>query len=293
MCISYKYRTKARLFYRKYPLLANSCILNPLQCDHERAHFAFIGPWQNHGHPISERYMNPSLGFRELAGRLIRHLNAMVRRGEISERGLARLTLYSQPHIHNVLNGKRAMTIELADQIMALLTVPLPCLLSQDELSGRLPGLPADVLPVPILGGSLGGGKAFPRDMSAPQQRLFPAAEAAGTISPVLVRIDRSENSMRPTVWPGDIVLLDRSLQERRRPTIDSIYAVCWRNKGWIGRCRRVSRALVLVVDNAREAVSPPPTIPLDHRDVLDVVRGRIAWLGRDLPADPPLAAGM
>jgi len=161
-------------------------------------------------------------------------------------------------------------------------------LLSQDELSGRVPGLPADVLPVPILSGSLGGGKAFPRDMSAPQQRLFPAAEAVGVISPVLVKIDRSENSMRPTVWPGDIVLLDRSPLERRWPTIDSVYAVCWRNKGWIGRCRRVSRALVMVVDNSREAVSPPATISLDHRDVLDVVRGRIAWLGRDLPPDAP-----
>jgi hypothetical protein len=167
-------------------------------------------------------------------------------------------------------------------------------LLSQDELLGRVPGLPADVLPVPILGGSLGGGKAFPRDMSAPQQRLFPAAEAAGIVSPVLVRIDRSDNSMRPTVWPGDIVLLDRSPLERRRPTIDSVYAVCWRNKGWIGRCRRVSRALVLVVDNAREAVSPPPTIPLDHRDVLDIVRGRIVSLGRDLrPGAALVGAGV
>jgi hypothetical protein len=224
----------------------------------------------------------------------------MVRRGEISERGLARLTQYSQPHIHNVLYGKRAMTIELADQIMALLKVPLAGLLSQDELLGREPGLPAGVLPVPMLGGSLGGGKAFPRDMSAPQQFSFPAAEAAGTISPVLARIDRAENSMRPTVWPGDIVLLDRSPQERRRPTIDSVYAVCWKNRGWIGRCRRVSRALVIVVDNAREvnhareAVSPASTISLAHRDVLDVVRGKIVWLGRDLlPGAPLVGAGV
>jgi hypothetical protein len=234
--------------------------------------------------------MNPSLGFRELTRRLIRYLNAMVRRGEISERGLARLTRYSQPHIHNVLNGSRAMTIDLADQIITMLNVPLACLLSQDEVSGRVSGLPADVLPVPVLGGSLGGGKAFPRDMSPPQQLLFPAAEAAGTVRPALVKIDRSENSMRPTVWPGDIVLLDRSPLERGRPNMDCIYAVCWRNRGWIGRCRRVSRALVLVVDNSREAVSPPSTISLAHRDVLDVVRGRIVWLGRDLPRGAPLA---
>jgi len=238
--------------------------------------------------------MNPSLGFRELAGRLIRHLNAMVRRGEISERGLARLTLYSQPHIHNVLNGKRAMTIELADQIMALLTVPLPCLLSQDELSGRLPGLPSDVLPVPILGGSLGGGKTFPRDISAPQQRLIPSAELAGTVNPALARIDRSENSMIPTVWPGDIVLLDRSPVERRQPAIECIYAICWRNRGWVCRCRLVSRALVVVVDNSREGVSPPSTIALAHRNVLDVVRGRIVSLDRDLrPGAALVGAGV
>lgn len=227
--------------------------------------------------------MNPALGFRELTRRLIRHLNGMVRRGEISERGLARLTLYSQPHIHNVLNGRRVMTIDLADQIMAMLNLPLAFLLSQDEISGRVSGPPADALPVPILGGSLGGGKAFPREMSAPQQRLIPSAELVGTVNPALARIDRSENSMIPTVWPGDIVLLDRSPMERRRPAIECIYAICWRNRGWVCHCRLVSRALVVVVDNSREGVSPPSTIALAHRNVLDVVRGRIVSLGRDL----------
>ena len=83
--------------------------------------------------------MNAPLGFRCLAARLTRYLNELVRRGEISERGLARLSGYSQPHIHNVLKGARKMNLELADQIMELLGIPLLSLFTQKELSGLAP----------------------------------------------------------------------------------------------------------------------------------------------------------
>ncbi len=228
--------------------------------------------------------MVPDPDFRGLAARLVRHLQELVHRGETSERSLARLTLYSQPHIHNILHGKRRITLELADQIMSLLGIPLLSLFTQEELEGRPPWRLSNALPVPVLEGCLEGGKAFPARASFQHRRLFPAAELAGFVSPALARLGASEDSMWPALLPGDLLLLDRSPLERRRPSSEGIYAISCKNKGWVARCRRVGRALVVVVDNARAASSPPETISLSGRDILDVVRGRVVWVGRDLP---------
>ena len=41
-----------------------------------------------------------------------------------------------------------------------------------------------------------------------------------------------------------------------------------------------------MVVDNARQAVhSLHGSVPLEHQEVLDVVRGKIVWVGRELDA--------
>ena len=124
--------------------------------------------------------MADRLGFRHLASRLTRYLNELVRRGEVSERGLAHLTGYSQPHIHNVLKGARGMNAELADQLLAGLGVSMMSLFTQDELSGLAPAAAPESLPVPLLAGRLGGGKLFPRLTARPQVRQLPAAAVRG-----------------------------------------------------------------------------------------------------------------
>lgn len=56
--------------------------------------------------------------FRELHRRLVLLLSERVRSGELTERGLARLTRVSQPHIHNALKGRRLFSAEAADTIL-------------------------------------------------------------------------------------------------------------------------------------------------------------------------------
>ena len=65
------------------------------------------------------------MNFREQRRRLIAHLHALIRSGDATERGLARLTGVSQPHMHNVLKGKRLLSVEMADQILAQLHLDL------------------------------------------------------------------------------------------------------------------------------------------------------------------------
>lgn len=71
--------------------------------------------------------------FHDLHQRLIEELRQRVHRGEVTERGLARETGVSQPHMHNVLNGKRLLSAEMADAILAHLDMDLLDLLESQE----------------------------------------------------------------------------------------------------------------------------------------------------------------
>jgi hypothetical protein len=72
--------------------------------------------------------------FQELQSRLVNHLRERVRSGELTERGLARLTGVSQPHIHNVLKGSKAFSVGAADLILFHLKLDVLDLLQPIEL---------------------------------------------------------------------------------------------------------------------------------------------------------------
>jgi antitoxin component HigA of HigAB toxin-antitoxin module len=74
------------------------------------------------------------VNFCEQQRRLIAHLRALVRSGDATERGLARLTGVSQPHMHNVLKGKRLLSLEMADQVLAQLHLDLLDFIEPGEL---------------------------------------------------------------------------------------------------------------------------------------------------------------
>lgn len=76
---------------------------------------------------------NRGINFRGFQQRLIANLRDRVRAGEITERGLARLTGVSQPHMHHVLNGKRAASPDMADKILRQLRMDLLDLIEPRE----------------------------------------------------------------------------------------------------------------------------------------------------------------
>ncbi|HUG81673.1 MAG TPA: hypothetical protein VML01_08415 [Bryobacterales bacterium] len=227
--------------------------------------------------------MSDSIFFRELASRLLAHLREKVRRGELTERGLARLTAYSQPHIHNVLKGARGVQIELADQIMTLLDIPVLSLFSQEELGGRAPSARPAGTSADLLVGTLGAGRPYPR-IGNPAERLgLRGPHVAGAVQPVAVRVSREESAMSPLICPGDVILLDRSPQERTRPRPDYVYAVNWRNRGYLGRCLLLRETLIVVADNPSARPQPPERISLKGARLLDIVQGKVVWLGREM----------
>jgi transcriptional regulator with XRE-family HTH domain len=72
--------------------------------------------------------------FHDLRARLIDNLRLRVRSGEATERGLARQTGLSQPHLHHVLKGKRLLSLESADQILRRLDMDLLDLIPPRDL---------------------------------------------------------------------------------------------------------------------------------------------------------------
>jgi transcriptional regulator with XRE-family HTH domain len=73
------------------------------------------------------------MDFLELERRFLDHLRFRVRSGELTERRIASLTGISQPHIHNVLRGKRSLSWETADVILHVLHIDLRDLLDPEE----------------------------------------------------------------------------------------------------------------------------------------------------------------
>ena len=74
------------------------------------------------------------MNFREMHERFVRNLRDRVRSGELTERGLARMTGVSQPHIHNVLKGKRVLSTDTADEILRQLRLDLLDLMRPEDL---------------------------------------------------------------------------------------------------------------------------------------------------------------
>ena len=74
------------------------------------------------------------MNFRDLQDRLTANLRERVRGGEVTERGLARLTRVSQPHIHNVLKGKKLLSTDMADQVLHHLRMDILDLVDPGEL---------------------------------------------------------------------------------------------------------------------------------------------------------------
>ena len=72
--------------------------------------------------------------FHDLQQRLLEELRQQARSGAATERGLARLSGISQPHLHNVLKGKRKLSLRKADGVLHRLQIDLLQLIESEEL---------------------------------------------------------------------------------------------------------------------------------------------------------------
>jgi len=221
--------------------------------------------------------------FEELQRRLVAALLSRLRNGELTERRLARLTGISQPHIHNVLKGKRILSPRAADIILRKTEISVLDLMRAEAPSGRFCTdcrAGRHTVEVPVLAGWLGPGLPLPKASSSVDRYPFPGAYLESIEAPVVARL-AEDPKMRMRFRDGDLALLDHSPVRRLELRPDAFYVV---NRHGEGLIRRVSRERndLLLLRGGDESV-PREAFPLGWSHPLDVVRACVAWIGRFL----------
>jgi hypothetical protein len=223
--------------------------------------------------------------FEILQHRLIAHLRTLVRSGELTERSAARLTGVSQPHLHNVLKGTRLLSPGMADQVLRSLKLCVFDLVDPQELRAYGERSEARNGTVPILDGRLGPGAPFPGSERAWAPFPFLGPDLDRLEQPALVELGE-DPLMHPLFRGGDMALLDRAYHRRREPMGDGCYAVDLGPECVVRRVRRIADRLY-----ATAASGPEPAIDdyisLADRNILEVVRAKIVWIGRNLEPFP------
>ncbi|MCU0229703.1 MAG: hypothetical protein MUF01_18895 [Bryobacterales bacterium] len=83
--------------------------------------------------------------FEQLLARLLHEIRRRIENGQLTERGLARRIRISQPHMHHILSGKRGLTPQMADRLLAVLGLAAEDLLDLAPDAATQPAVGADL----------------------------------------------------------------------------------------------------------------------------------------------------
>lgn len=104
----------------------------------------------------------------------------------------------------------------------------------------------------------------------------------------ICLRVGRREESMYPTILPGDVVLVDRREAKRRQPVNGGIYAVNFapltgHDGGALKRVEIDGKYLIISSENPDKTNDAYRTkaFDVDGKDVRDILQGEVVWFGR------------
>lgn len=105
-------------------------------------------------------------------------------------------------------------------------------------------------------------------------------------VDPVAARLG-PDLVMPRVLAPHDLVLLDQNPEVRAAPGADGLWVLCEGNRLRV-RYLRLGGTRLYVVDET--TLADPQrwhSIPLQGRNILDIVRARIVWMGREMEKQP------
>lgn len=212
----------------------------------------------------------------ELYLRLVHEARHRVQTGAVSERGLARLCGMSQPHMHNVLKNIRKLSPAAADRLMKALDLSIPALLWRFPV-GRESGARI----VPLLRNRLGPGTGATMDSIGGHLPL-PSDILSGITEPVAAKL-APDLVLPRAFFAGDLVLLDQNPALRCTPTESGVWAVAVDGGLRIRYARTTSGKLYIADESTVFDAAAWTHVPLHGRSILNYVKGRIAWVGREM----------
>lgn len=214
-----------------------------------------------------------------------------MRNGELTERGLARLTGVSQPHMHNLLKGTRALSAEIGDRILYHLRLSALDLVDTSTLRKYLISQEPEDLSLhsylPVLNGRIGPSHPWPTDVEAYER--FPIARhiTDGMFHPVVARA-ADDVRMHPLFADGDLLLLDQSHRARTEIDPDAIYVIKRGRVGLVRRLRLLSRGVYMACEDGLDRTTGWERLPVEGQQITHFVRARAQFVSRELEWTDP-----
>jgi hypothetical protein len=212
--------------------------------------------------------------FQALQERLLEIARERIRAGLYTERNLAKLCGLSQPHLHNVLKRVRTPSTTSADRLMEALGLKV-----QDLLWRGNKDTDFGVEAVPVVRNRIGPGSNAALQLTKGRIPL-PKALLRDLVDPVAAHL--SPDLILPmSLMANDLILLDQNPALRLSPGPHSPWVVS-DGGGLRVRYVRVEKHRLYIVNQINlEQPEQWLSIPLESRNILEIVRARIVWISR------------
>ena len=143
---------------------------------------------------------------------------------------------------------------------------------------------------LPLLANPIAAGQPLAIALDPERDRMLSFRETVVRkfTRPICLRIGPREESMLPTLEPGDVIVIDQNPDRRRSPKAGHIYAVNFGaltgdDGGAVKRIERAGSTLLITSDNMDKRAYPTQAFNMADVNVLDALVGEVVWTGRYL----------
>ena len=225
------------------------------------------------------------MDFENLQRRLVEELRWRVNNGEVTERGLARSVGISQPHIHKVLKGTKILSTKFCDRILSALDLSVFDLAEEFDveewLRERRAAGPESVI-LKVLDGVIGPGQPWPNWAAGRAAFAVRRSDIERFGHPVAAQL-APDARMAGAIGTFEWVVLDQAIDERRRPTPESLYLIWHREEALIRHVAFVGNKAFIIAEDVRRQPAGWEEIAITQLELPSLVRARVH---RIVPSD-------
>jgi hypothetical protein len=115
----------------------------------------------------------------------------------------------------------------------------------------------------------------------------FPVPAALFSSEAVVARLAR-DSRMRKTLAGADVAAIDLTAEVRREPAPEGLYVVSRKGEAVLRFVRPGQGRFYLPTDDSLDRPALWEALELDGRSHLDIIQGRVKWLGREADRNAP-----